>query len=267
MSSYLKSTLIVLSLICSQEVLMAQTVSIDSLVKSVDQLQEERLKNIMTDQRDSVFELFHHALAELTRHPKGCSYEFDSSLWHVQYGNAMQDSEGITLAYAFVNNLVIARSDDARVRIISSDNLEGGPSHTYTCYAQLTDSLGNCRTSVLDTAVSDVDVGYYHISQAAYQGTTYYVLFGYGTYGGGHQHRVVRVIKNRNGMLVECCECYPRRRPIVLYSSRGTDPELTFDPEALMLRFQGSVYSEEDDAYRLEETPTTVLLTKCVLTD
>ena len=222
--------------------------SINTLLKEVHQLREQRVKHMFSDKRDSIFTLFDTRVQELIRSAEFCDYELDSLF--VDHGDSKVKS-GKYLAYRFMNNLMKCSSDQ-KLRIFSWDDLGGGSYHSYTNYIQYKDKHGKCITKPFDEHPFDTEVGYYNIESLTKNKRTIYILFGYGTYGGGQHHRNIRFIEFVNDQAKECFEWYPNGKNLVIYSSRGQNPEITFDKEKAMISYKAFVFNDDIGFYEKE---------------
>lgn len=238
--------------------LTAQSLRIDSMIAVVDRLQEERLKTSSTDDRDSLFSAFYSSFLELVSEPEICSYEIDYSTTYFLSNSDIPDYQGGNLLWAFMNYIVVTASDGGAVRILSVDGRDGGPYHTYTSYLLFRNGYGNCTMLALDTATDEgaqVEVGYYDIETALIGDTTVYILFGYGSYGGGKQHHVVRFMSVSDS-LTECFACYPDGKMIVVETNRGQDPMLKYDQQSQTLTYLQFKFDEDhgffSDRYQVQ---------------
>ncbi len=187
---------------------------IDSLFSKVTHAQKLRLQNIFSEERDSIFSEFETTINLLFNCKTLCTKLPDTSNHYFLVNKLQKETIGKTLAYAFMNNIVISTSEN--FRIYSWDNLDGGSSHSYTNYL-LYMNEADCIIFPMDTSNQDLEVGYYYIKQIK----DYFIAFGYGTYGGGKQHFIIRLFKNEDGKIAEYNEGYPEGQPIVIHSNRS----------------------------------------------
>lgn len=230
---------LMLLLICVQP--QAQVVLTDSLFGKASRLQEQRLKNIFTDNRDSVYSCFDSIMDELSKQPHICTALPDSTHPFFLVDRLQNETKGITLAYGFMNRIVVAESPDERLKAYCWDDLGGGSYHTYFGFLSNTDKAGTCHVLSLDSLFEYPETAIYAIYQAGEKDAPVYVLFGYGTRGGGKQHYRVKFLKNGK----ECFDCYPDGKGIEIGTTRRQTPQLQFDTETFDIRYKRYVFDEE----------------------
>ncbi len=220
----------------------------DSLFIEVGRMQELRLQNIFSEKRDSIFNLFDITVQRLIMTTEFCNFQLDSTTFQ---SNSSNSEEGIHLAYTFINNSVKCSSDQ-KIRVFSWDDLGGGSHHTYTNYLQYKTNTGNCKTIPFDTIQNNVEVGYYQIETLEIENQIIYILYGYGTYGGGQQHRNIRLFEFINDEPKECFELYPNEKDLVLYSNRFQNPDIKFNKEKRIITYKEYLFNEDTGFYEQE---------------
>lgn len=245
---------LILPLWISCNALQAQ--STDSLLLEVHRLQNLRLTHYADEQRDSIFLLFEEAMQSWLTSPTSCAWRFDST----KLASLPVASEGKQLAYGFMNRLVTSSADE-RLRLYSWDELWGGSYHSYTNYLQYRTPDGTCKVMPFDTVPDNTEVGYYQVDTYELSASrSIYVLFGYGTYGGGKQHYAVRFFEFVAGEPRECLELYPNGEDLVIFCNRWQNPEVQFDPSTGTIMFKEFAYDRDVGFYRDEFTVREVLL-------
>lgn len=219
-------------------------------------MQELRLQNIFSEKRDSIFNLFDISVQRLIMSAEFCNSQLDSTTFQ---SNSSNSDEGIHLAYTFMNNLVKCSSDQ-KIRVFSWDDLGWGSYHTYTNYLQYKTNSGNCKTIPFDTIQNNVEVGYYRIETLNKENRIIYVLFGYGTYGGGQQHKNIRFFEFINDEPKECFELYPNGIDLVVYSNRGQNPDIKLDKEKGIITYKEFLFNEDTGFYEQEFKQNTISL-------
>lgn len=251
----MKKHLCLLSIVfcCSTSLISQQ---IDSLFIEVKRMQELRLQNIFSEKRDSIFNLFDISVQRLMISTEFCNFQLDSTTFQ---SNPSKSDEGMHLAYTFINNLVKCSSDH-KIRVFSWDNLEGGSYHTYTNYLQYKTINGNCKTIPFETIQNNVEVGYYRIEKVSKENRIIYIIFGYGTYGGGRQHKNVRFFELINDEPKECFKFYSNGIDLVVYSNRNQNPDIKLDKEKGIITYREFLYNEETGFYGQEFIQKTVVI-------
>ena len=245
----MKKNLLTILLCFSVFSVIAQTENIDSLISKVSLCQEERVNNIFTEKRDSVFTKFDLGIHKLFNHKSFCKKTPDSVNRFFVTDKLNEKNEGQTLAYLFMNNIVVSNSFDSKLRIFSWDDLGGGSYHSYTNFIQVQSDSDNCLISQIDTSEFSVEVGYYQIKQFLDNGRHFYLLVGYGTYGSGNHHWVVRVFEIKNDLFVECINCYPNANNLQIGSRRSQNIDLVIDEENNEISYKKYSYDNEMGFY------------------
>ncbi len=219
--------------------LFSQVNDIDSLLKKLNDLQIKRLRNMSTDSRDSLFTEFNSYFLNLLKNEEFCMYKIDTSNHFILNSNSLKNDSSITLVYALINKVLYTTSKDNKIRIFSYDNLDGGPWHTYQSFLQFETHNNHCKFHVLDTlSTDDMEVGYYKIHKLKSKDKSYYLLFGFGTQGGGFHHRIIKILKVENHDVSECFECYPDGKKIIILSNRSQEIGLNYDEFANEITFK-----------------------------
>lgn len=196
-------------------------IAIDSLERKAIEQYKQRLDNIFSEERDSIFAAYDSTIYTLFQKPEVCGYPFER----------------------FSEYVSIVTSPDNKLRSFSWDNVGGGSFHDYTTYLEYKKPDGSCGIVEIDTEKSDqdadfIEVRYYKIEQIKEATETYYFLLGYGTYGGGKQHQAIRVFQLTDDIVAECFSCYPENKPLVMYRNRVQEIELTYSEKERRFTFR-----------------------------
>ncbi len=244
----LKKVLFILILVISGN-LYSQVNNIDTLVKKVNDFQILRLDHFFDESRDSIFSLFDSAVYELFEQDEFCFYQPDTSNSYFLNSYSLNDYSAITLAYGLINYILYTTSPDHKIRIFSWDDLQGGSGHTYSNMIQFDIDDDDCKAEKFDSLEDNTEVGYYKIHQAEYGNTTFYILFGHGTYGGGKQHKLIRIFYIENNELKECFDCYPDSKPLLIFSARSQEIELEFNEKKQEISFKQYDFNDDEGGY------------------
>lgn len=229
---------------------------LNSSLTELHRLQGLRIENMFNENRDSIFQLFDSLAYQLMVSNELCQSSLDSSAIYKISSNYDSD---ISLAYSFINNWVRSSVDD-RIRLFSWDDLGGGSYHTYTNYLQYKTSDNRCITTPFDTLHSNIEVGYYQIDKFIKDETHIYVFLGYGTYGGGQQHKRIRLFEFVDDQPEERFDLYPNGKDLVVFSNRGQDPEIVLDKQEGIIRYMNYHYDKEIGFYQQDFTLETIQL-------
>ena len=219
--------------------------NIDTLCSQVSDLQQDRIEHIFTDERDAVFSRFDSAFSTLVRHSELCQ----SNPRGKRFLNAdsISDFKGVTLAYAFMNDIVVCQSDDKQVSVFSVDDLNGGSGHTYTCF--LNWNLKNsCLSAPFDTSIQTIDVGYFRIYKLPIKKKSVYLMMGYGTYGAGKHHYLLKTIEIDKNQITDYMG-FKTSSSLLVGSNRAQDIALKYDPNTFTLSFKQYAFDPEIDFY------------------
>jgi len=227
----------------------SQTENIDSLFDIVSENQKLRLKNIFTEKRDSVFEKFDKSIEKLLNHPDFCKTSFDSSKKYFLVDKLKNETKGVNLAYSFINNIVVTNSANKKIRIFSWDDLGGGSCHYYTNYIQIPDDSGKCIINSFNASEFIPEVGYYQIEEINDSGKKVYMIIGYGTYGGGKHHWLIRFFEIKNNELVECKEYYQNYDVFIISSNRSQEIDLKINVKKKTISYKKYKYEEDAGFY------------------
>jgi hypothetical protein len=138
-----------------------------------------------------------------------------------------------TFDYPFFNladELSIRTSPDKKLKFYSWDTHTGGTMHIFAVIAQYKSADGTIKVKEinaphLDELPSQNDFNIYEI----YQVEQYYLTFGRGTHGSGHQFQIVQVFKIEKDLLSKDNSILPNSRDLIITYPRGEKSELAFD--------------------------------------
>lgn len=221
----------------------------NTLFSELNDAQKNRLQQTTDDweQRESVFKKFNVIVKKTLKEPMSCLKTPDSSYHYFLVNQLNKETNGQALMYSFVNTIVITTKEN--LKVYSWDDLDGGSHHTYVNYIQYQNNEGICKAILLNDLSNDFNAaGYYNIEKI----NEYYLLFGYGTYGGGEQHFVVRIFKNDNGEIKEYIEGYPNKKMLLIGCNRGNTIDLHYNKEKQTISFNQYIYDEEKGFYKRE---------------
>lgn len=221
---------------------LALSAQVNPLFQRVNEEQSQRLGHIFSDQRDSVFAAFDVSIDALFASTASCETLPDTSRYYFLVDALSDVTAGQTLAYAFINNIVICTA--GQLKVYSWDNLDGGNYHTYTNYLQYMADDGTCTAVLIDTAETSDEVGYFRMEPIKAANRELYLLFGYGTYGGGEQHYLFEVFELKNGHLEECMGCYPDGKAIKVGCFRGQSIDLRYNRRKQILSFKAYTFGD-----------------------
>lgn len=228
LESIMKNWLYIYLFLCCSNATFGQS---DSLFAIVNQAQENRLKRLKIYSLDSAYDTLEAANAILLETNFPYRDLPDSNARYLLANELDTISNGTVLAYAFMNHVVITNSGS--VGIYSWDDLDRGTYHTYRSFVVYTNSLGECVKTEWDTGSTAHEAGYHRL----YQIEDHYLAFGYGTYGGGQQHFLVKVFNLLNDSIHITQE-------IFIPCNRSQKVELTYDSKNQTLSYLEYVFDE-----------------------
>ncbi|WP_299683250.1 hypothetical protein [uncultured Tenacibaculum sp.] len=169
----------------------------------------------------------------------------DTTHYYLLENKLKNATKGVTLAYAFMNNIVINSTED--FTIFSTDVLDNGSYHEYLNYIRYkTDK--NWKVLALDKNQNDKSAGYFRIEKL----DNFYILFGYGTYGSGKQHFVIRIFEKNKAEIRECFNCYPKQKMFFIECNRSQNIDLNFDTKTKEFSFKQFKMDDDTGFYTRE---------------
>lgn len=239
-------------------------VSTDSLAKRVNSLQELRLNNISSDQRDSVFNLFDSTVAELMKRSDFHNHPVDSNLPYFYNCNQIKNDTNITLAYTFMSFITFCNSNDHKLRVYTWEGLGGGCGHDYRNELVYTNSAGEIQHFPLDTFAQEdaytwAPWGYYDIQRLVIKRRVFYFLYGFGTSCGSSAYKNLRILEMKEGNLEECYSCYPNGKEISLRANRSHYLHFDVNPKKKSISYRTYAFDEDIGFYKHDEYEDIVL--------
>lgn len=137
--------------------------------------------------------------------------------------------------------LTVVTSPDLRLRIASWDEKSGGTMRDMAVLAQLRLANGELRYLRLDPAFATdeagTDVRYETLFQLNTSRGHCYLVFGVGTYGGGHYHRSARLLEIKDGGLHDVPHAFGEVPWLELRIPNQHEATLHFDPQTKTLTY------------------------------
>jgi hypothetical protein len=152
--------------------------------------------------------------------------------------------------------ITIVKSEDGKIKFYSWDDLTGGSSHNITCMAQFKAGNGSVMVQQLNGKDPYSDSHIYRVYQIDNALKTLYLTFGAGTYGNGHEHKIVQIFSIANDKLDKCNSCFTKKGDLIIVHARIEKAKLTFDPKTLQLSFNEF---KEHDGFLLSTGKTITL--------
>ncbi|SNR16253.1 hypothetical protein [Tenacibaculum jejuense] len=201
-----------------------------SMLDKLNDLQLKRLENLRNwTKKDSLNTLISKTIAS---DDAKLFVNTDTTQYYLVENKLRDAKKGIRLAYAFINNIIINTNED--IRVFSTDVLDNGSFHEYLNYIQFKTKNQTWKVINLDKSQQDKSVGFYKVDKI----NNYYILLGYGTYGSGKQHFVIRVFEKKNDDLIENIEAYPNKELFFIECNRSQNIDLNFNPDTKELSFK-----------------------------
>lgn len=144
----------------------------------------------------------------------------------------------------------INMSEDSLVKTYSWDRIDGGTWHDMASYAQYKTSSGTIKYLRLDSG-NEGDTGeptsviIYDIFHIKAKKASYYLLLGWGTYGGGMHHSLARVYRITNDEFVLCDSMFQGQQYALVTLPRVAKINLTYNPKTKELSYFN--YDDEGD--------------------
>ena len=147
----------------------------------------------------------------------------------------------------------ITSSIDQRLRLFSWDTEMGGTWHSFVSYMQY-NRRGKIQVRALHSGFEMekggyTDVIHYKINNFEHKKGRIYLLFGFGTHGAGHHHKIVRAFREEGKNLVELENIFDGEQHLVVVAPRRHNINLNFERTGLKIIFDEFVYSEDIDFF------------------
>lgn len=151
--------------------------------------------------------------------------------------------------------LTIRTSADKRLKFYSWDDMTGGSWHNITCIAQFKSADGKIIAKQLNLENEEdtggfTDSNVYAINEITTGRKKYYLTFGWGTHGSGHQHAIIRVFTISDNKLTECNSCFHDKKSLVIQYPRTAESKLTFNAKTNEISYNEFKIHDEDAFYR-----------------
>lgn len=153
--------------------------------------------------------------------------------------------------------VTISRSEDSLVKLLSWDRISGGSWHDYASYVQFKTKSGEVKYQRLDSG-NETETGeptsvlVYKVHTFNVKGDSHYMVMGYGTYGSGKQHVLVRMYKINDDKFVLCEKVFGDEKYLYVGSNRVDKINLEFNPEAEELSYNYYEFDGDIGFYKRE---------------
>ena len=148
----------------------------------------------------------------------------------------------------------IINSKDSLLRTFSWDKRDGGSMHDMASYAQYKTATGKIKLKKLDLRDEGdnrepTEVAIYKIHTLKLMTGTYYLLIGWGTYGGGKHHSLARVYKIEDDSLILCTFFFKDKKHLFAEANRVDKIDLEFNSNTKTLSYYHYKEDEETGFY------------------
>ncbi len=148
------------------------------------------------------------------------------------------------------NEITVRTSPDKKLKFYSWDNETGGTYHTFTVIAQYQTADGKLNVKELNEAgLSEIskqtDFSIYKIHEIKLKTKTYYLTFGWGTHGNGHQFDIVQVFKIEKFGLVKDESILSKNRDLYINYARAYKSNLAFNPVTNEISYQEFIQDKD----------------------
>ncbi|HPF10083.1 MAG TPA: hypothetical protein PKW08_07315 [Flavobacteriaceae bacterium] len=166
-------------------------------------------------------------------------------------------SEVNTLNYPFDSlgkTIKMIASDDGKVRVLSWDEATGGTWHDMAVLVQYLAADGSLHVEWIDSDIAEEPNGLtpdllYEMHTLKTDQDTYYLCFGWGTFGSGHHHNSLFVFSIADTGVTVCDACIDERLQFI-FAPRGAQIDLRYDTAQWCIRFNTFVMDNETGFYR-----------------
>lgn len=159
----------------------------------------------------------------------------------------MAESAAWNCSPSDTGSLLSVVAPDSVFRVLSWDEVTGGSFHDMASVMQFPKKNGACAVLVLDPSSPGAleeqhimeNVSVYRVDMLADVEPPTYLLIGWGTHGGGHQHQTVQVFRRTAIGIERCLDCFPGDRSYCVEYPRGDTLELVFDARTNTISHNG----------------------------
>ena len=160
--------------------------------------------------------------------------------------------------------VTIKTSEDSIVKTYSWDRINGGSWHDMASYVQFKTNSGLIKYQRLDSGNEymtgePTSVIIYDVFQIKTKNESFYLLLGWGTYGGGKQHALARVYKIKDDRIELCDSIFQGEKSIGVYANRVDNINLKFNPLSKKLSYFYYEFDSEMGFYKREQLNQTWL--------
>jgi hypothetical protein len=131
----------------------------------------------------------------------------------------------------------VVKSEDGKIKFYSWDDLTGGTWHHINCIAQFKSGNGKVMVHQLNGKDPYSDSQIYKVYQINSGLKISYLTLGAGTYGNGHEHRIVQIFFITDDKLEKCNSCFTTKGDLIIVYARIEKANLAFDPKTLQLSY------------------------------
>ncbi|MGV6832061.1 MAG: hypothetical protein ACWA5P_10950 [bacterium] len=149
----------------------------------------------------------------------------------------------------------IITSKDKKVRLFSWDELTGGSWHDMAVIAQFITKDQKVKAVFIDSDISEEGtVGLtsaiqYELHEVLINNKTYYMCFGWGTFGSGHHHNSILIFDLENDTINPCETCISESYKLI-QAPRATKINLAYDEVLKQLSFNEFLYDDDIGFYQ-----------------
>ena len=142
----------------------------------------------------------------------------------------------------------IKKSPDKKIVFYSWGDENRGVRHTATCVAQFKSDKGNIIVTQISFEDDYTDSFIYAVYEIISNKETFYLTFAWGSYGGGHEHRAVRLFQI-NGDTLQQRNVFADTKVLGIEHRRSYEKNLTFNQKKNQIEYNEFKFNEEMGFY------------------
>ncbi|WP_298897495.1 hypothetical protein [uncultured Psychroserpens sp.] len=158
--------------------------------------------------------------------------------------------------------VTIKTSEDSLIKTYSWDRINGGSWHDMASYAQFKTSSGQIKYLKLDSGDEHMtgeptSVIIYGVYQIKAKNESFYLLLGWGTYGGGQHHSLARVYRFKDNTLELCDSMFGGQKHLPVYANRVDKINLKYNPKSKELSHFYYEFDPDNGFHKREQQKVT----------
>lgn len=164
------------------------------------------------------------------------------------------------------HEILVKTSPDGKLKFYSWDTREGGTTHVFELLAQYQKTDGTIEVNdTINPYHGDLpnSIAYFNIfeiNEFTVKNQKYYLTFGWGTSGSGHQSNIIRIFRIGANGLVQINDLLPKKRYSIITFPRNENLEIAFNQEKSEISYREFKYDEDSGFMKPTGKRTMIIL-------